>query len=1439
MIRDALVVGVNTYNYEYLDNLSAPARDAEAVAQLLEKYGDFKVTRLPSVKDKQNDTIKVGQKTKVNLTQLEEAIVQLFKPDGKAPDMALLYFSGHGLRKNQGIQEGFLATSDVNPDIGNWGIRLKWLRELLQESEVKQQIIILDCCYSGELLNFTEADSGDRGQGKGRCFIAASRSFEVAHEEIDHEHSIFTSALLEELEPLEGRWVNNYNLVEKLKQQHNSFPQRPIFANSGEPINLTFRSTASVQISGTPKSGICPYKGLRSFDCIEEDAQYFYGRTALTDKLLEKVRLGNFLAVLGASGSGKSSVVRAGLLYQLKLGQRLSGSENWSIKIFKPGEHPLYSLATAFVDLELSGIERVSEAAKGEELIINKGTDGLRLLVNSLISDNTQRLVLVIDQFEESFTLCTNNEERKQFFEYLLGAVNQCGDKLCLVLTMRSDFFGKCTEQEYSGLAQQIQQNLVTVTPMTREELEQVIIKPAEQVDLEIEPELVEEMLVDVVHTPGSLPLLQDTLTQLWKTSIDNRLQLKTYSQLGGVIGTLRQRAQAVYESFKGEEQAACKHVFLALTQLGEGTENTRRRCFKQDLVNTLYSEELIDRVTQRLTDENLIVTDEKSIASNEMENTLERVAVIDVAHEALIRHWSTLNVWLEENRRKLHSQRGIEQAAQIWKENNKQTDFLLKGVRLGEAKDIYIKYADELSQEVQEFIVACLDERLREEKEQKKRLRKTQRALAVISVLGITATGFGSLAYLNQQNAQSREIEALNALSEASISSNQHLDGLITSLKAGKRLKVQSKSLLGASPGIKFTTLMTLQQAVSQTSEINRLQKHSQKVNAVSFSPDGKLIASVGNDKNLIIWKRNGKSIKTIPSEDRLTAINFSPDGKLIVVGSADHTLKLYSVEDELIKPRPFTPYQVSKQHQDWVTSVSFHPDSKTIVSASRDGTIKLWRIDGTLIKTLEKAHNSWVNTVKFSPDGQTIVSGGEDNLIKLWRSDGSLLKTLTEHQGRITQIKFSLDGKFIFSISDDKTVKIWDKQGKLLQTRSGYSGEFNSISINSKNNLLAIANSQGIEIVRFAPTFIGNSQVLQKIPNNRAKINDISFSPDGEFIASASNDKSVRIWQIKKTIPQNQEADNISSVAVNSQKSSEISFANAGWDGKIYLRRQDGSLLKTLSGHEYPVTAINFSSNGKFLASASNDKTIKLWDLENNTLVDTFTEHKKSVNSVSFSSKDKLLVSGSTDKTVKLWNQTGKLLKTFSKPTDTVSSVTFSPNGNMIAAGSYDRHIYLWYLNGTLVNKFTGYKSEIASVKFSPDGNTLASASWDNTIRLWDIRDAKQLQVLTGHTNRVTSTIFIANSKLLISGSTDGTIRLWNLKSGDLLKTLSGNIGKINSLSLTEDSQALVIGSENAGVKVWSLDLDKLMEQGCSIVEDYLSNNAGVNSGSAKVCN
>ncbi len=341
---------------------------------------------------------------------------------------------------------------------------------------------------------------------------------------INKEHGLLTAALLEGLNPKRQleEWISNYTLVEFLKGELQKPPirQRFEFANSGAAINLTRRQNELETKSVNPVLDICPYKGLEAFDF--KDAEYFHGRTVLTDQLLEKVRLSNFLAVLGPSGSGKSSAVRAGLLQQLTLGQRLSGSDKWRIlPVIRPSEHPLQSLAQAFAPSELPEEDAEPLRKTYEAQLRDRGAEGLRELVAEF---NIPRLVLVIDQFEEAFSLCQDNTERQLFFDCLLSLVSTQNSKLktqnsklCLVLTMRADFLGKCAAQENAGLAKKIQEHLVTVTPMTSEELDAAITEPAKKVGLEVERQLVTRMILDVTDSPGSLPLLQFALTELWQ----------------------------------------------------------------------------------------------------------------------------------------------------------------------------------------------------------------------------------------------------------------------------------------------------------------------------------------------------------------------------------------------------------------------------------------------------------------------------------------------------------------------------------------------------------------------------------------------------------------------------------------------------------------------------------------------------------------------------------------------------------------------------------------------------------------------------------------------------------------------------------------------------------------------------------------------------------
>jgi WD40 repeat protein/energy-coupling factor transporter ATP-binding protein EcfA2 len=1132
MDREALVVGINRYpllrhqQTRKPQHLEKPAADAEAIAQLLEKYGNFRVQRLPEVYSLEGTRGVDPNPTPQNLVTvpiLEAAIAQLFNPSGKSiPDTALLFFAGHGLRKAQAdVTEGFLATSDVNPDKGKWGVSLRWLRELLQKSPVRQQIIWLDCCHSGELLNILdEANPGKDSKALDRCLIAACREFEVSREQLRGEHGILTAALLQGLEPdrdVDG-FVTNYKLADFINKEMSAESQRPIFQNSGNAIILTDKMLGRQRQVDANLVGKCPYKALEYF--TQEDAVFFYGRTALTDELIDKVRTQNFIAVLGASGSGKSSVLRAGLLDQLKRGQKLSGSDRWTYyDPFTPGEHPLASLENAI------GIE----AQEFSQFIATV---------------ETERVVLVIDQFEECFTMCQDSQEREEFFNCLLETLEQAQHKLCLVLGMRADFLGKCAE--YAELAQKIDQHLVMVKPMTRQEIEEAITKPAELVDLQVEKALVTKMTEDVVESPGSLPLLQYTLTELWKDAQTganrNRLTLESYNQLGGIEKTLPKRANQVYASLQDEEKPVAKRIFLELTQLGE-TSDTRRRVYKEDLVNSQHSEELLDRTLEQLVQAKLIVTTHESQSQNAKPGV-----ILDIVHEALIRHWQELRQWVTQNQVALEIERKIEARAKDWERNGKTEDLglLLQGATLIEAETYLKDYGnlgllDGIAQEYIEVSQIVRDRILREEKERQQReleaakklveesearrkaeaearqqaeqraaqetkarkAAQTRNALLVVSVVVVSVAAIGAFALWQEAEKQRREAQkqaTMARLGERSAQARlmKPVDGLVTAIKLSGESQDRFKRVLD-SVQISLTELLKI------PVESNILQGHKQNVTSVAFSPDGHYIASGSEDRTVWLWDLEGNSVgKPFRGhQDYVNSIAFSPDGRYIITGSSDKTVRLWDLKGNRIN--------TFQGHQHVVSSVAFSPDGKYIASGGYDG-MRLWDRKGKLIQPF-LGHKERVFSVAFSPDGQTIVSAN-GKTIQLWDLKGnSIGKPIKVHEYAVNSVAFSPDGKYIVTSGTDGTVRLVSVENKKIDKTFEANIRFvQSVTFSPDSQYIAIGSGNTVQVMDIKGNFIG-----QPFVGNEDKVTSVAFSPDGRYIATGSWDKTVRLWDLK----------------------------------------------------------------------------------------------------------------------------------------------------------------------------------------------------------------------------------------------------------------------------------------------------------------------------------
>ncbi|MEM7578725.1 MAG: hypothetical protein AAF316_02550 [Cyanobacteria bacterium P01_A01_bin.80] len=468
-------------------------------------------------------------------------------------------------------------------------------------------------------------------------------------------------------------------------------------------------------------------------------------------------------------------------------------------------------------------------------------------------------------------------------------------------------------------------------------------------------------------------------------------------------------------------------------------------------------------------------------------------------------------------------------------------------------------------------------------------------------------------------------------------------------------------------------------------------------------------------------------------------------------------------------------------EEHKDIVWDVNFSPDGKLLASGSRDKSIKIWRTDGSLLQTLE-GHQEAISSLTFSPDGNLLASSSQDNTVKLWRKnpatgefDWQPLTTL-KHEDWVATVNFSPDGKLLATGGKDKTVQIWRNDGKLLKVLQGHQGWINWVTFSPDGQFIVSA-SQDNTLKIWSSS---NGSLLATLPNHEQEVTVANFSPDGKILASADTNGIVKLWQ-------------------REQKDGENSFIFRPY--------------KNLEQHKGTIWSLNFDSKGEKLASAGDDNTINLTDVNSGKLIKTLKGHSDSVVSVSFSPDDNLLASSSYDKSVKLWSLNPPKLPVLIGHEDRVLSVTWSPDGKTLASSSRDNTVKLWHrqqkntgFDARLYKSLSGHADRVTSVSFHPKGKILASASYDKTIKLWQ-QDGQLLKTLRGHNDKVTSISFSPDGKLLASASQDKTVKLWN-QQGKLLKTLNGHQEMVNSVSFSPDGQTLASGSDDQTVKLWKRD-------------------------------
>lgn len=565
-------------------------------------------------------------------------------------------------------------------------------------------------------------------------------------------------------------------------------------------------------------------------------------------------------------------------------------------------------------------------------------------------------------------------------------------------------------------------------------------------------------------------------------------------------------------------------------------------------------------------------------------------------------------------------------------------------------------------------------------------------------------------------------------------------------------------------------------------------LQAHHQGVSAVTFSPDGRLIASVSDDRRLKLWSREGILLRKVyRSATPLTWVTFSPDGQILAIATSDGKVKLLKLDGTVLHTLDHTA-----NPNKTVYKVTYSPNGQLIATVGQDQTVKLWNTQGQLLKTL-KGERSNIYGVSFSPDSKLLATSADNKNIYLWTVEGTLLKYWQGHGDKVTDIQFSPDGKTLVSSSYDKTVKLWSTDLIPLKTLTGHQNRVLGVNFSPNGEMFASA-SQDTTVKLWSRT----GALLRTLAGYQDRVTTVSFSPDGQLLATAGFDQTVKLWKLSPDLESSEKSpgrlfkwpDHFSLWGVAQFKSSLPPT-------KTEVSAKSVQLLQTWIGHDDSIISITFSPNAEQIATASKDKTVKLWSRQGQ-LLHTLTGHHSWVNSVTFSPNGEMIVTSSDDGTIKLWNDRGKLLKT--------------------------------------IMADQGY---VLSISFSPDGKFIASAGYDNTVKLWDNRGNYLKTLLKGSSDSVTSVVFSPDSQLIASASYDGTVKLWSRDGGTLLKTLVGHRDGVMGISFSPDGRILVSASRDRTLIMWNLDLDDLMGRACDWVDDYLRTNPKVQTSDRDLCN
>jgi WD40 repeat protein/tRNA A-37 threonylcarbamoyl transferase component Bud32 len=1118
--------------------------------------------------------------------------------------------------------------------------------------------------------------------------------------------------------------------------------------------------------------GVCPFKGLASFEPV--DADYFFGRERLVAELVARLVGAGALGIVGPSGGGKSSVLRAGLLPALAAGV-LPGSEGWRRLLMRPGERPLDEL---------------------RRVLVSGAKDPLAEALDALPPGG--RLLLAVDQLEELFTACRDETERAGFVAALCRAAADPQGRAVVVVALRADFYGRLAA--YPELAEMLGANQVLVGPMHASELRRAVELPAGRVGLRVEPELVDALVDDVEGEPGALPLLSTALLELWQNRDGNVLTLAVYRESGGVHGAVARLAESTYARVPEGRRGLVRALMLRL--VGEGDVPVRRRAPLAEL-DLERNDDMAD-VLATLADSRLVTVGEGSV---------------EVAHEALLREWPRLREWIEEDAEGRRLRRHITRAANEWDAVGRDRGELYRGARLAAALDWTAEHALDLNEVEREFVAES-----REASEQAtRRVRRTNRRLRAllggVAVLLAAAVAGGILALV--QRSQARDAET------AQIAQRLGAQALVEEDLDLSLLLARQAVAIADTPQTRGYLLAALRRSPAA---IGVMHGDGGVLRGIAISPDGETLAVVsGGGKvfffDTLTYRRVGDPLVRGPSD--AAGLAYSPDGRTLAVGG-DGILRLIDVRTRAqlaeatvrgsagqmaftkdgsmlvglvestryagvvdasimvwdaatLEPigRPIEPHAfVGGYVGFWYASPQFAltPDGRLVLTASEDGELAWWDLRSrTKTRTL-RIQAGFAPALAVSPDGLTAAVGIRNGVELVDLRSGTVRTATGDAAGSPNFVLFSPDSTTVVATNRDKTVTQWDVASATpLETLRGHSNFVQQPVFSPDGETLYTASHDGTAI---AWDLTGDRRLGRPFTftNDRA-FSRTGFdghpgriSPDGRLIAVGLKGRGVALWDARELRPVGPP------LLATKGEVKTLAFSPDGRTLAAVTRTQltlwdvasRSRLHAIYAGNPSIVLAVSFSPDGRTLAAASSDRGLQLWDSATGERLDALGSG--GANDVSFSADGAMIATGRDEGGAEIWDvATGTSIATFAGSSDPDlpdSSVALSSDGRFVAVGGFNRVVRIWDVRTrTLVHELEQGGNGAFTLEFTPDGQTLAVSGFEPVASLWDVATGTQIGPRLSAGDRRTMIDLSSDGRLLLETHGNGTGAVWDV--------------------------------------------------------------------------